>query len=261
MLQQTFHRHGLSAGMVSAVLFCSLCLGLIPAGCGCAPIGCGPSLQVKFEVSVPQTYDAEVSIPTGQMIRMHCAGNSTHIVSSSLPEVPAMCLWNEGLTFDNFMPGEMTVTLRSGNHRVSQTFKPTYESYQLDGSCGPACRTGKVSFTTPLDTSPKALAQTATARPVMIEVNRALLQATIIDATARAHYSDLAMAPGTATALQVQRAENFATIEAIRPTADSLKIVLMERAVQPTDAPEATLFAQANKAARPLLGTPVPYVP
>ena len=117
---------------------------------------------------------------------------------------------------------------------------------------------------TPLALSPAqiALLQTATARPVMIEVNRALLQATIIDATSVVVRSGLGGKPATATALHVQFAGNIATLEAIRPTAETLKIVLVQQAVQPTDAPEATLFAQASDvsraASRLLVGTPTP---
>jgi hypothetical protein len=231
----------------------------------CGAVGCGDSLEVKFEVSVPQTYDVEISVPEGQTLRLHCEGSSTEVISNPLPEVVPLCLWNEGLAFQNFTPVEVTITLLAGNHRVSQTFKPSYETYRVNGSCDPECRASKVSFTTPLDTSPKALAQTATARPVMIEVNRALLQATIIDATSMAMRSNPALAPATATALTVEVEGLFATIEALRPTADSLQIVLVQRAVQPTDAPEATLFAQASEASaaasRSLVGTPTPIVP
>src|SRR5262245_556955 len=119
MLQQTFHRRSLKPGMVPAVLFCCLCVGLIPAGCGqgagtraaptaavgaaaagtraaptatvgpsapeatCSGEGCGPTLEVRFEVSIPQTYDIEVSVPEGQTFRMHCEGYSRKVISNS----------------------------------------------------------------------------------------------------------------------------------------------------------------------------------
>ena len=98
-----------------------------------------------------------------------------------------MCRWNEGLFVDNFTPSEVTVTLISGNLRASQTFHPTYKAYQVNGpGCGPDCRAATVVFTTPLDTSPKAIAQTATVRPLMLVINQALLQATMLAATAQA---------------------------------------------------------------------------
>ena len=243
-------------------------MGLIPASCGrgpCTLMGCGHSLQVQFVVGVPQTYDVEASVPGGQTLRMHCEGNASRVTANSFPEAQAMCLLNEALAFQNFTPDEVTITLLAGNHRVSQTFKPTYESYYANGpNCGPECRAAKVLFTTPLDTSPKALAQTATARPIVLEVNRAVLQATILDATSMAVRSNPAVAPATATALRVQAAGHFATVDAIGPTAKSLHIVLDQRAVHPTDAPEATLFAQASEASsaasRSLAGTPIPTV-
>ncbi len=231
MPQQAFRRRSLKIGIISTVLFCSLCVGLILAACGqragtgaaptaavgaaaaepiatprvCSAVGCGYSLQVKFEVTVPQTYDVEVSVPGGQTLRMHCEGNSTEVIHSGLPEVVPTCLWNEGLEFYNFTPNELTLTLLAGNHRISQTFQPNYDSYYVNGpKCGPECRAAKVSFTTSLDTSPGALAQTAAARPIMLEVNRALLQATIIDATSMAVRSNSAVAPATTTALQVR---------------------------------------------------------
>ena len=58
------------------------------------------------------------------------------------------------------------------------------------------------------------------------------------------------MEPATATAFQIQYEGNIATIEALRPTADALNIVLLQQPVQPTDAAEATLFAEADAAAR-----------
>ena len=78
-----------------------------------------------------------------------------------------------------------------------------------------------------------------------LQVNRSLLQATIIDAMRAAG----GMEPATATALHIQYQGNIATIEALRPTADALNIVLWQQPVQPTDAAEATLFAQADAAA------------
>jgi hypothetical protein len=173
-----------------------------------------------------------------------------------------MCLWNEGLWLENFTPREVTVTLISENHRVSQTFTPTYEAYHVNGpNCPGDCQKATVAFTKPLDTSPKALAQTATARPVMLVINQALLQATMLAATAQALDAKIFVAPATATALHGQVAGNLATIEALRPTANSLHIVLMERPVRPTDAPEATLFAQANEAAKAAAHVPVSTPP
>jgi hypothetical protein len=93
---------------------------------------------------------------------------------------------------------------------------------------------------------PAAAQATAIARPVWLQVNRSLLQATIIDAMRSVE----GMEPATATVLQIQYEGNIATIEALRPTADALNIVLWQQPVQPTDAAEATLFAQADAAAR-----------
>jgi hypothetical protein len=89
-----------------------------------------------------------------------------------------------------------------------------------------------------------------TRRDVQLQVNSSLLRATIIDATVEAlRFGSSEVAPATATAVQAEYEGNIATIEALRPTANALGIVLWQQPVQPTDAAEATLFAQADAAA------------
>jgi hypothetical protein len=270
MLQQVFCRC-LTRGLVSLVLFWSLCIGLILTGCGCTAMGCTNTLWVMLEGGLPLAYTLEISVPEGKTLNMHCEGTTTTVTSNSLPEVSAECHWEpwRGAILSNFAPSEVTITFLGNNDRISQTFQPSYRSFQPNGpNCGPECRSGQVSLTLPgvyMSPVPIDPAQTATARPVMLEVNKALLQATIINATSKALRSGSAASPATATALQVQFEGNIATIEALRPTATSLNIVLVQRTVQPTDAPEATLFAQASEASRAasrsFVGTPTPIVP
>ena len=209
MLQQTFHRRSLKPGMVSAVLFCSLCVGLIPAGCG-QRAGTGMAPTAAVGATAPEATVAPEATAVA--------------VGAVAPEVTASAVDAVAPETTAAPPGQVSATIL-----------------------------------------PEALAQTATARPVMIEVNRALLQATIIDATSMAMRSGSAVSPATATAFQAQYEGNIATIEALRPTADSLHIVLVQGAVEPTDAPEATLFAQADEASRAAsrssVGTPTPIVP
>jgi hypothetical protein len=158
MLHHDLYRRGVISGIVPIVLFCSFCVGLLLIGCGrpCTAVACGSTLVVNFKVSVPQTYDVEVSVPQGQRFSLHCAGNSTNVTANTFPEGQAGCLWNEGLQFYNFTPSEVTVRLISGNLRATQTFHPTYNAYQVNGpGCGPDCRSATAAFTTPLDTSPQ----------------------------------------------------------------------------------------------------------
>jgi hypothetical protein len=156
MRQKTFRRHGLRAGIVSVVLFCSLCVGLIPAGCGCPAIGCQDTLVVILEGSPPQAYTIEVSVPDGQTHGMQCGIN--HPPATFFAEVTAIWLNNcGGVELRNFAPGEVTITLLRNNDRISQTFQPSYETLSPGGSGCVECRRGKISLTIPpADTSPEA---------------------------------------------------------------------------------------------------------
>jgi transcriptional regulator with XRE-family HTH domain len=108
---------------------------------------------------------------------------------------------------------------------------------------------------TPGPATPAAAQAVGTKRDVQLQVNSSLLRATIIDATVEAlRFGSSEVAPATATAVQAEYEGNMATIEALRPTANALGIVLWQQPVQPTDAVEATLFAQAGTADAALTG-------
>lgn len=92
-------------------------------------------------------------------------------------------------------------------------------------------------------------APAAVVREVRLQVNRALLEATILAGPDPAARDGTGTKPAAATARVVRYHDNIATIEAIRPTADALHVMLVVETVQPTVAAEATLVARANAAA------------
>jgi hypothetical protein len=147
MLPQTFCRRGLNTGMVSVVFLCSLCVGLIPAGCGaCSAVMYMDTLEVILGGSRPRVYTLEVSAPGGQPHRVECGSNI--MPAPSMSEAYGICQDN-GAVFYNFSPDEMTITLLWDNHRVSQTFKPSYETKWPDGPSCQSFRVGRVSLTIP----------------------------------------------------------------------------------------------------------------
>jgi hypothetical protein len=125
-----------------------------------------------------------------------------------------------------------------------------------------APRVGGSPFQNPTQ-SPPGLSR---GQEVQMQVNRALLRATVIRATYEVvHFGD-GVEKSTAAAFEKEYNENIATIEALRPTAVALDLVLVENPIQPTLESEATLFAEACQAAGPICrlasGTresPTPY--
>jgi hypothetical protein len=86
-------------------------------------------------------------------------------------------------------------------------------------------------------------------REVQLQVNRVLLEKTIMAATGVAVYRDAGSAPTSMTAFAERYQDTSATIEALRPTANALTIILVPATVQPTSAAEATLVTRAREAA------------
>ena len=86
-------------------------------------------------------------------------------------------------------------------------------------------------------------------REVQLQVNRVLLEATIVAATGVAVYRDGGSTPATITAVAGQYQATHATVAALRPTARALTLMLVPATVQPTSAAEATLVTRAREAA------------
>jgi hypothetical protein len=149
MLRQTLYRRGLNTRLVSVVLFCSLCVGVIPAGCR----GCGAALpphpdtlEILLEGSLPWAYTLEARVPGGQTLTVECIRNTLGPVPGG-PGAYGTCQGN-GVMFYHFTPSELTVTLLWDTHRMSQTFKPSYATTWREDRCQ-MYRVGSVSLTIP----------------------------------------------------------------------------------------------------------------
>ena len=141
------HR-GVNTRHVSAVLFCSLCLGLTLAGCGGCPAILRPStLEILLEGTIPRAYTLEVRVPGRQTYTVECGGNARPVMPS-FSEPYGSCQSN-GVMFYHFVPSELTTTLLWNNQRISQTFNPSYATQWPDGFFCQAVRVGSVSLTIP----------------------------------------------------------------------------------------------------------------
>ena len=162
MLPQPHYRRHRTAGLVSVVLFGSLCLGLIPASCSspaspssqvspepqaCSAVGSASTLRILLEGEKLQAYTMEASTAEGDVYRVQCAATSLPALPS-FSRVSGICD-ETGVTFYAFTPDEVTITLVWNHNRRSQWFKPVYETYWPDGPQCDSYRDGTIHFTIP----------------------------------------------------------------------------------------------------------------
>ena len=111
-----------------AVLALALALG--SSGCnpfapqGCTLIGCADGLRVSFDEPIAGPVIVTAIVPGGGSRMLTCASASA-------------CTFVE---FEDFRPGEVTITVEADGLFVARTYRPRYEPRYANGEdCGVTC--------------------------------------------------------------------------------------------------------------------------
>ena len=118
----------------------SLLIGLVAlasTGCegllSCTEMGCGATVLVDL-VGID-------SVAEGAMTLQMAGENPTPVQCDRGLCMPALISWREH-------PDEFTLRLELPDTTISRNYEPTYRSSYPNGrSCGPECRTARVTFT------------------------------------------------------------------------------------------------------------------
>ncbi len=141
----------LAAGLPAAVLLVGCTLGQRPPSERvCTLIGCAASLEVTLKGKhVPTDFTMTVNSPAGDKVNVHCTEGNAEF------DPPEAARWNPacpagGVTFQNFTPQQITVTVRWHEGETTQTLEPVYSDFQPNGpQCEPTCRSGRVDVLIP----------------------------------------------------------------------------------------------------------------
>jgi hypothetical protein len=137
------------ATIVLALAGCTLGQGP-PPGQACTLIGCGPSLDVGLVGEhVPTDFTLTVNSGTGDFVKVRCTEGNAEFeppeASRWAPSCPA-----GGVTFQDFAPEELSVTVMWSDGEVSQEFAPVYGQSQPNGpACDPGCRSARIDVYIP----------------------------------------------------------------------------------------------------------------
>ncbi len=115
----------------------------------CTAVGCGFTLRIELNGTVPPDFVLSVSDSTGEMASIHCLNGTTVYDAQSKTGNPAICE-QSGVSFLDFAPQQAIITLRWEGGDATQSFRPEYKTFRPNGSqCEPECRTATVIFLMP----------------------------------------------------------------------------------------------------------------
>lgn len=121
-----------------------------PTGQACTLIGCGPSLEVRLlGEHVPTDFTATLKSSSGEFVKVRCTEGNAAV------EPPEAMRWSPacpagGVTFQDFTPGKLSVSVQWAEGETSQDFEPGYAVSQPNGpACEPVCRTARIEVYIP----------------------------------------------------------------------------------------------------------------
>ncbi len=116
-----------------------------PPGQMCTLIGCIETLTVEFQGALPSDFLVEATTPDGSSVQVHCIdGQAEESATFS-----GMCSENS-VSFYDFAPDEVTITVTWDGGEFSQTVRPNYTiSYPNGPDCPPGCKAGTVQLQMP----------------------------------------------------------------------------------------------------------------
>jgi len=116
----------------------------------CTVEGCGVTLTVTLSGAVPDDYVLGAVTPDGEKMSVHCVNGSGQYADDHFDRISYPVCEQGRVTFVRFSPDEVTITVSWDGEKVSQSFKPVYESEYPNGpECLPECRIGQVTLIIP----------------------------------------------------------------------------------------------------------------
>jgi hypothetical protein len=112
-----------------------------PNGQACTLIGCGPSFEVMLVGEhVPTDFTATLNTGSGDSVKVRCTEGNAEFeppeASRWAPSCPA-----GGVSFQDFTPAAVSVTVVWADGEVSQEFAPAYGQSRPNGpACEPVCQ-------------------------------------------------------------------------------------------------------------------------
>ncbi|MCJ7435221.1 MAG: hypothetical protein MUO77_17205 [Anaerolineales bacterium] len=112
----------------------------------CTAAGCGFSLQVELVGEMPSDFVLTAAASTGETVSVHCLNGMTLYDVQTMTGKSPTCS-QTGVSFLNFAPEQVMITVRWGDLEVSQSFQPAYQVFFPNGpTCEPECRSARVDF-------------------------------------------------------------------------------------------------------------------
>lgn len=121
-----------------------------PTEQACTLIGCGPSLEVQLVGEhVPTDFTMTIDSSSGEVIRVRCTEGNAEFeppeASRWAPSCPA-----GGVTFQDFAPTDISVTVEWSEGELTQQFAPVYGQSQPNGpACDPVCSSARIDVYIP----------------------------------------------------------------------------------------------------------------
>jgi hypothetical protein len=146
-------RRWITAGALVAILLpvgaCRL-VQRLPGPQACTMIGCGTSLEVRLVGEhVPTDFSMTIASPEGNVVHVRCTEGT------ALFDPPDAVRWTPacpagGVTFQDFTPGQFTITVRWAEGEAAQEYEPSYSESRPNGPrCEPACHSARVEVQIP----------------------------------------------------------------------------------------------------------------
>jgi hypothetical protein len=121
-----------------------------PGGQACTLIGCGSSLEIALVGEhVPTDFSLRISIAGDDVVSVRCTEGNAEF------DPPKAARWSPacpagGVTFQEFTPTQLTVSLKWAEGETTQEFAPKYAAQQPNGpNCAPVCTTARIELHIP----------------------------------------------------------------------------------------------------------------
>lgn len=115
----------------------------------CTLVNCSDTLSLNLVDAIPSDYTLAVIAPDGTNEQVHCVDGITRPDTQAESAHEPKCRpW--GVSFTDFAPDSVTITLKWNGNEVTMMLEPEYELHWPNGpDCEPECRIGAAILNVP----------------------------------------------------------------------------------------------------------------
>jgi hypothetical protein len=139
---------------------CAAVIVLLAAGCTpmnepdsvprasqtCTAIGCGATLQIGLKGGAPADFVLRAVDSSGAELSVHCLNGRVAQDIDTTSGHSALC-GSDGVTFLDFSPTEVTVSVDWVGGKRSERYRPEYRTFRPNGpGCEPECPSARIQF-------------------------------------------------------------------------------------------------------------------